>query len=37
MLGFLDEELVDDSSDQVGARGVDGMRLARHDDQPSPG
>jgi pimeloyl-ACP methyl ester carboxylesterase len=34
MVGFLDEELVDDSGDQVGARVVDGVGLAGNDDEP---
>jgi pimeloyl-ACP methyl ester carboxylesterase len=34
IIGFLDEELVDDSRDQVGARVVNGVRLAGDDDQP---
>jgi pimeloyl-ACP methyl ester carboxylesterase len=35
MLGFLDEELADDSRDDVGTRVVDRVGLARDDDEPS--
>ena len=35
MLSFLDDELADDSCDQLGTRVVDGMRLAGHEDEPT--
>jgi pimeloyl-ACP methyl ester carboxylesterase len=35
VLPFLEEELADDLGDEVGTRVVDGMRLARNDDQPA--
>jgi pimeloyl-ACP methyl ester carboxylesterase len=34
MLAFLEQQLVDDSPDEVGPREVNGVRLAGHDDQP---
>lgn len=37
MLAFLEQQLPDDRGDEVGAREVDGVRLAGHDDQPPAG
>ena len=36
LLAFLDEELVDDPRDELGPGVVDGVRLARDDDEPTP-
>jgi pimeloyl-ACP methyl ester carboxylesterase len=37
VLGFLDEELVDDPRDEIGPGVVHGVRLGRHDDEPTAG